>query len=114
MHQPKISQMKWTEPEDIWRLSTDEDRAEEPAVVEEAPKKKKLHGLDIYVIFSIAALVIYTIVSQIMVVTVGASLDTLTTCFFGFFGGEIVTCALIKIFKLKEKKSEIDEGGGAG
>ena len=69
-------------------------------------KKKKLHGLDIYVIFSIAALVIYTIVSQIIAVRTGMTLDTLTTCFFGFFGGEIVTCALIKIFKLKENKKE--------
>lgn len=70
------------------------------------PKKKKLHGLDIYVIFSIAALVIYTIASQIIAVRTGITLDTLTTCFFGFFGGEIVTCALIKIFKLKENKKE--------
>ncbi|MBO7450919.1 MAG: hypothetical protein J6U54_11190 [Clostridiales bacterium] len=69
-------------------------------------KKKKLHGLDIYVIFSIAALVIYTIVSQFIAVRTGMTLDTLTTCFFGFFGGEIVTCALIKIFKLKENKKE--------
>jgi hypothetical protein len=31
----------------------------------------------------------------------GVTNDTLTTCVYGFFGGEIVTCALIKIFKLK-------------
>lgn len=63
-------------------------------------KKKKLSALDLYVIFSITAMVLYTISSQIILVTTGYSNDTLTTCFFGFFGGEIVTCALIKIFKL--------------
>lgn len=70
-------------------------------------KRVKLNALDIYVIFSISALVIYTIVSQILIVLTGLSLDTLTTCFFGFFGGEIITCALIKIFKLKNEGTEI-------
>lgn len=63
-------------------------------------KKKKLHGLDLYVIFSISCMILYTIVSQIIQTFTGYTYDTLTTCFFGFFGGEIVTCALIKIFKL--------------
>lgn len=80
-------------------------------------KKKKLNGLDIYVIFSIIAMVIYTIVSQIICVACSneytlMTMDTLTTCFFGFFGGEIVTCALIKIFKLKGNKS--NDGGAVG
>lgn len=64
--------------------------------------------LDLYVIFSIAMMIIYTIVSQVIAVIAGVYLDTLTTCFFGFFGGEIVTCALIKIFKLTEEKKESD------
>lgn len=77
---------------------------EEP-VPEEKPKKKwRLSALDIYVIFSITALIVYTIFAHYMVIEYGASLDVLTTCFFAFFGGEIVTCALIKIFKLKEPK----------
>ena len=65
--------------------------------------RKRISGLDVYVIFSISAMILYTIVSQIIAVRTGCMLDTLTTCFFGFFGGEIVTCALIKIFKLKEE-----------
>ena len=64
----------------------------------------KAHSLGIYVTFSITSLIIYTIVSQILAYQSGIVLDTLTTCFFGFFGGEIVMCALIKIFKLKDKK----------
>ena len=69
-------------------------------------KIKNLHGLDKYVIFSISCMVLYTIVSQFILVLTGYSNDTLTTCFFGFFGGEIVTCALIKIFKLTKTVKE--------
>lgn len=68
--------------------------------------KKKLKALDIYVTFSISSLIIYTIISQFIATRFGIILDTLTTCFFGFFGGEIVTCGLIKIFKLKDAKKE--------
>lgn len=70
-------------------------------------KKKKLHGLDLYVIFSIAVLVIYTIVSQVILIYTGYTYEVLTTCIFGFFGGEIITCALIKIFKLRDVFKEI-------
>lgn len=114
MMHPKISTMVQEQEDDALEYLDLQEPTENKAEEEQPKKKKKLHGLDIYVIFSIAALVIYTIISQIMVVSVGASLDTLTTCFFGFFGGEIVTCALIKIFKLREKKTEIDDGGGVG
>lgn len=80
--------------------------------------KRKLSGLDKYVIFSISMLIIYTIVSIVLAFNVGIMLDTLTTCFFAFFGGEIVTCALIKIFKLrgKSKEDEVSDpvGGDEG
>ena len=69
-------------------------------------KKKRIKALDLYVIFSIVSLIIYTIVSQIIATKYGMMLDTLTTCFFGFFGGEIVTCGLIKIFKLRDDKKD--------
>lgn len=72
-------------------------------------KKKKINGLDLYVIFSISCLVIYTIASLIIAVKKDITTDTLTACFFAFFGGEIVTCALIKIFKLKDTKKKEDE-----
>lgn len=77
-------------------------------------KFKNISALDVYVTFSILSLVIYTIVSQLLAINFGVILDTLTTCFFGFFGGEIVTCGLIKIFKLKDVKKEntnLDDGG---
>ena len=55
-----------------------------------------------YVIFSIALLIVYMIVEFIFATITGQSHDTLTTCVFACFGGEILSCALIKIFKLKE------------
>lgn len=69
-------------------------------------KFKNVHSLDVYVTFSIFSLIAYTIVSQIIAIYSGIILDTLTTCFFSFFGGEIITCGLIKIFKLKDKDKE--------
>ena len=64
------------------------------------------HSLTYYVIFSIAVLLIYTTVEQIVSTISGISHDTLTTCFYSVFGGEILCCALIKIFKLKEKNDD--------
>lgn len=76
-------------------------------------KFKNISALDVYVTFSILSLVIYTIISQLLAINYSVILDTLTTCFFGFFGGEIVTCGLIKIFKLRDNKnSEKIDGVG--
>lgn len=69
-------------------------------------KFKNVHSLDVYVTFSILSLIVYTILSQVIAIYSGVILDTLTTCFFSFFGGEIVTCGLIKIFKLKDNNKE--------
>ena len=63
--------------------------------------KKKLHALDVYVIFSIAVLLVYSCVA-VWASFQGVSNDTLTTCLFGTFGGEILSCALIKVFKLRK------------
>lgn len=75
-------------------------------------KFKNISALDVYVTFSILSLVVFTIISQLLAINYGVILDTLTTCFFGFFGGEIVTCGLIKIFKLKDDKKDADNGVG--
>jgi len=58
-------------------------------------------SLTLYVVFSIMMILLYTIVELIISTVSGISHDTLTTCFYGVFGGEILCCALIKIFKLK-------------
>lgn len=70
--------------------------------------KRKLKGLDLYVIFSISVLLIYTGIALVLSKE-GITNDTLTNCIFAFFGGEIVTCALIKIFKLHKKEDYLDE-----
>ena len=54
-----------------------------------------------YVVFSIGFVFLYTIVEFIISTITTFSHDTLTTCVYAFFGGEVVTCGLIKIFKLK-------------
>ena len=71
-------------------------------------KKQKINTLDIYVIFSIFVLLLYTVISQIVAIMYNVQLDTLTTCFFAAFGGEILSACLIKIFKLK-KTEETDK-----
>lgn len=71
-------------------------------------KKPKINTLDTYVIFSIFVLLLYTVISQIVAIVYNVQLDTLTTCFFAAFGGEILSACLIKIFKLK-KTEETDK-----
>ena len=73
--------------------------------------KNEIPGsLALYVVFSIAAVIIYTIVEQVLSMVSGINHDTLTTCFYACFGGEMLACALIKIFKIKEgKKDEVPE-----
>lgn len=77
-------------------------------------KFKNVSSLDVYVTFSILSLIVYTIISQLLAINYSVILDTLTTCFFGFFGGEIVTCGLIKIFKLRDKEKNSEEIDGVG
>ena len=62
---------------------------------------KKLNGLDKYVIFSIVLLLLFTVAEFITSSVTNFSHDTLITCFYAAFGGEILSCALIKIFKLR-------------
>jgi len=69
---------------------------------------KKIHidlqqvPLSSYVVFSIAVLLIYTIVALVLS-GFGIQNDTLTTCIFSTFGGECLTCGIIKIFKLHKE-----------
>lgn len=61
------------------------------------------HSLTLYVVFSIMVVLVYTIFEFIFSTLTAVSHDTLTTCVYGFFAGEVVVCALIKIFKLKKE-----------
>lgn len=74
---------------------------------EKKRQKRKLRGLDKYIIFSFSAIIIYTISQTALRIITGVTDDTLTACFFGVFGGEVLACALIKRLKLKkEEKTE--------
>lgn len=93
------------------KLDPDPISVPEETLEEQKVEEKKLnHALDRYIIFCFASIILYTIVSFILVIKTGMSLDTLTTCVFAVFGGEILACAMIKRFKLKEENN----GGGKG
>jgi hypothetical protein len=69
---------------------------------------KKLNGLDKYVIFSITILLLFCVAEMVVSSFTGLTHDTLTSCVYAAFGGEILSCALIKIFKLKGDKNETE------
>ena len=65
-----------------------------------------MKSLDKYVVFSICVMLVYTVVELVLSSLTGLNHDTLTSCLYAAFGGEIFSCALIKIFKLKGEKNE--------
>ncbi len=66
-------------------------------------RHKRIPSLTKYVMFSIGVLLVYTMCEFTFAITADTAHDTLTTCFYAAFGGEILSCALIKIFKLRGK-----------
>ena len=72
--------------------------------------RKRLPALDKYVIFSFSVLVSYTVTEIIVSSITQVSHDTLTTCVFSAFGGELLLLAMIKRLKLKrgDNDNELD------
>ena len=66
-------------------------------------RHKRIRSLTKYVVFSISVLIVYVIAEMIVSTVTGVSHPDLTTLIGSTFGGEILVCALIKIFKLKEE-----------
>lgn len=67
-------------------------------------RHKRIRSLTKYVVFSIAAVLVFTGISIFYQWSTGQELSsTLTTCFMSTFGGEVLFCALLKIFKIKEE-----------
>lgn len=66
-----------------------------------ATRRCTTRSLTRYVVFSITCLILYTIVAMWFLWLEKPLDEALTTGVYGFFGGEIVLCALIKLFKLK-------------
>jgi len=61
-----------------------------------------------YVIFSLCVVLAYTL-AEFIAGFWSIAHDGLTPYVFGVFGGEVLSCALIKIFKLKEENSNEDD-----
>lgn len=74
--------------------------------IEMLKNKKKMSALDKYVIFSFTCLILFTITMVIVQTVTGITQDTLITCFFGSFGGELLLCAMIKRLKIKKEASD--------
>lgn len=62
--------------------------------------------LEHYVIFSLAMVIIMTIAVLTIQIVTGADLSAIYGIWCTIFGGEILSCALIKIFKLKEQDGQ--------
>ena len=56
-----------------------------------------------YVIFSIGVVILYTIAEFIVSTITNVHHEILSGCVYGFFGGELVLLAMIKIYKLKRE-----------
>lgn len=59
-----------------------------------------------FVIFSIAIVIIYAI-AEFIAGCWGINHDTLTTCFFSCFGGELLFTCVLKIFDKKKNDNNI-------
>lgn len=68
---------------------------------------KAMPSLTKFIVFSFAVILIYTAVEFITSTITGVHHDTLTTCFYACFSGEVLWAALIKIFKLKKEDKQI-------
>jgi archaellum biogenesis protein FlaJ (TadC family) len=64
--------------------------------------------LDAYVTFSLVFLIVFTMAMIVIFSVSGSEPSTLITCVFATFGGEVLSCALIKIFKLKEEPKKFE------
>ena len=69
--------------------------------IERLQKRKQLPDLDKYIIFSFVVMLVYTVSELVLSTITGISHDTLTTCLFAAFGGELLMCAMIKRLKLR-------------
>ena len=63
--------------------------------------KKHMADLDKYIIFSFSVMLAYTVFEFVFSTITGVTHDTLTTCLYSAFGGELLLCAMIKRLKLK-------------
>lgn len=85
---------------------------EEAMKQNETDRKKgkfRLHGLDLYVIFSLSIVIIYTVAEFVTATITGVEKSSLTMAVYGFWAGEIITCGLIRIFGLRKGGTEDED-----
>ena len=57
-----------------------------------------------FIIVSFAIVILYTIVAIVIQVVFHEEISpTLTGCVFAFFGGEVLDCTVLKVFKIKKE-----------
>lgn len=69
-------------------------------------KAKKIKALTKFLVISISIVILYTVVELILSTAYGVSHDTLSTCVYAFFGTELASCTLVKIFNIVKGKGE--------
>lgn len=69
--------------------------------------KKKINTLDLYLIVSLAVLLLYTISVLVIFWLTGQEPGVLTGSVFAAFGGEVFLCAWIKKLKLNKEFKEL-------
>lgn len=62
-----------------------------------------MKSLTKFIIFSLALVIIYTVAVTVLKCVYGEDFSQEYMTFCGVFGGEIVTCGLIKIFKIRRE-----------
>lgn len=72
-------------------------------------RSKGSSKLKYFVVFSFAMLLIMTAVVLILKTSTGLDYSVEYTVFCGVFGGEVLSCALIKIFKIRKEESNESE-----
>ncbi len=68
----------------------------------ERRKRRRMPGLDRFLVFSFTVIIVYDITEFVVSSITGMTHDTLTTCIHSVFGGELLLCAFIKKYKIKQ------------
>ena len=93
-----------------WKLRRLEKRGEryrreykiKEAYKEYLPERKKRKVSNILLVVVVVAITLYTVANMWITYTTGTSIDsTLTTCFYAFWGSEVLALTGIKLSKIK-------------
>ena len=79
------------------------------AYIQYAPERKKRKVSNILLAVIVVAIISYTIASFWLTYTTGTTIDsTLTTCFYAFWGSELVALATLKTTKIMKNYNKTD------